>query len=412
MCCGLIQRDFFMDKIVSLMQDLHIRLDRLESSLEGIFDVEIPISETDSVYAVNIKCSIREAVKDDLTSCLKANKITRGQIFTTPTFITKNKWRIKELDLTKELEYRDTSNGFPCKLVVCKGRCTGIISSQSIDIALKFRKVEEQNEHFSEQEAINALHVDKNKNIRVLFPDLYCFARVVIQLPSGRRQLWECVGTELLKEVDNNLVTTKQSFYPDGFRLLQKMHSYGYIHGDAHRGNFMQRIRTNEIILIDQDEILPLSSNSTFSKFMQIMDYHMLMTWNNPFIGLYHDTEEIEHASSTAFRLFRFNETMSVLYPPVAGRDYLNWTHVDAKRLLDNDTVRHPKTKKTYWEFLNGITVADINKTFEQMFRSVRQMELFNINSKKILISQGVRVKIYSHEIVKEEGNNASTMEM
>jgi len=401
-----------MDKIVSLMQDLHIRLDRLESSLEGIFDVEIPISETDSVYAVNIKCSIREAVKDDLTSCLKANKITRGQIFTTPTFITKNKWRIKELDLTKELEYRDTSNGFPCKLVVCKGRCTGIISSQSIDIALKFRKVEEQNEHFSEQEAINALHVDKNKNIRVLFPDLYCFARVVIQLPSGRRQLWECVGTELLKEDEYDAVLTNPLFYIECFRLLQKMHLYGYIHGDAHRGNFMKKIRTNAMILIDQDEILPLSSNSTFSKFMQIMDYHMLMFWNNPFMSLYNDSENLESMSATAFRLFKFNDKMSVLYPPVAGRDYLNWTHRDAKRLLDNDTVRHPNTKKTYWDFLNRITTDEINNAFEKMFRSVKLMSIVNLNSKKILISQGVRVKISKHELIYEDKNSASTMEM
>jgi len=343
---------------------------------------------------------------------LKANKITRGQIFTTPTFITKNKWRIKELDLTKELLYRNLSNGQPCTLLVCKGRCSGIISSQTIDIALKFRKVEEQNEHFSEQEAINALHVDKNKNIRVLFPDLYCFARVVIQLPSGRKQLWECIGTELLKEIEYDFIVENQSFYPDSFRLLKKMHSYGYIHGDAHRGNFMQKNRTNAIILIDQDEILPLSSNSTFSKFMQIMDYHMLMFWNNPFIRLYNDATKFRSFSSIALILFQFSDEMSVLFPPFAGRDYLSWTHADARRLLDNDTSRHPKTKKTYWEFINGITVEDIDNTFEKTFRSVQRMELINLNSKKVLTSHGVNVVIYKHELIEEEDTNITTMEM
>lgn len=403
-----------MNKVLSLMKRFHVRLDSLEANMKEIFDVEIPVKDTDSLLSVNITCSIKKQVKDELVQFLKTNVVTKGTVFTSPRFAASKIWIIREIELTEELLFRRTSNGLNCDLVICKGVARGRIKSQFVNMALKFRKVEQHNIHFSEQEALHTLDVDRNTKLCQLFPILYCLGKVIIEPRKGIRQIWECIGTEIMDEIPWSRVLEDPSFFYDCFNLLKKMHAYGYVHGDAHCGNFMQTVKTKAIIMIDQDEVKPLHVDPVFSKFMQIMDYAMLMYWNNPFIGVYKDIQDLNKISedNAALLFFKSNNRMSVLYPPFFGSRYLNWTLEDCKRLLDNDTVRHPVTKKTYWQFVDGLNMADIDAMFEITFKSTKKMKMINLSNKKILISKGYKIPIQKWEIIDDKPDKEDPLTM
>ncbi len=358
-----------MDEVLSLMQSLHVRLDKLEASMKGIFDIEVAIKHTDSLKKIKLRCSITGPVKDDLVIALKRVKEVTVMGFTCPSFKTKNKWEIDEIELKDEILYRDSSNGQDCLLLVCKGVCRSRQSGSSKELALKFRRVEKEkrNEHFSEQEAAHALLVDQNNGMRPLFSRLYCVSRVMIQTAKGEVQLWECIGSELMREYPySQILADPARFYSAACRLLKKMHESGYIHSDAHQGNFMLQMgEPPKLLMIDQDEIKKLSDNPTVSKFMQIMDYWMLLYHGNPYIYVY---DKISQTNQAVIQIFRGVKMLSALFPPVGFVNYRDWTDQDIKMVLTSKLATHPVEGKSYWDFLEETSTEAIDDEFEHAF--------------------------------------------
>ena len=361
-----------MNEIVSLLRSFHTRLDGLETQMKGIFDVQIPISDIGVKDVISITCRISKHVGDDLVQYLQKNQVTNANVFSSPHFKKKNGWSFTSAVLTDEILFRERSNGQKCKLVVCKGLLKGPGMSQTIEAALKFRQVESENLHFSEQEAGHALHIDRNEKVRIMFPEFYCMFQVLVK-KNESYQLWECIASELLDEIPQTLIYSDPvSMYLPAFRLLQKMHTLGYIHSDAHSGNFMLRPSTGNMLMIDQDEIMQISSEPTVAKFMQIMDYWMLLYHNNPYIRFLRHVPSADPAINAVFKGY---SKMRALFPPYGYTWYRDWSDQDTQQYLSREAATHPVTKMTYWDYLKSVKITDIDAEFEKAFSSKRYME-------------------------------------
>jgi hypothetical protein len=373
-----------------------MRLDTLQQKLGDIFAVQVPIKATRDVERVEFRCRDVSWARSPVIKYIQSSAPVLGLIFTNSHFEDEYGWRIKRIELLDELTYRETSNGNACRLAVCRGECKGYNDSKSMQAAFKFRMVETANEHFSEKEASHAILVDMNPEVRKLFPELFCLAKVITE-EEGRRRLWECIGTQLLNENSETRRSTDPFFMLECFRLLKKLHSLGYIHGDAHGRNFMEDIATRRILLIDQDEIRPLSTNPTVCKYMQILDYLMLLFWNNLHIDYTYILETRKQPANIQSPLFEagvlfFQEytPMSVLFPPFGA-----WYHrkkTDDMIELDLKSKYATVKNSTYWRFLASLDTSEIDAKFEEVFTSINGMRALNDKIKRTLRAHGFRV--------------------
>lgn len=120
-----------------------------------------------------------------------------------------------------------------------------------------------------------------------------------------------------------------------------------------------------KLLMIDQDEIKKLSDNPTVSKFMQIMDYWMLLYHGNPYIYVY---DKISQTNQAVIQIFRGVKMLSALFPPVGFVNYRDWTDQDIKMVLTSKLATHPVEGKSYWDFLEETSTEAIDDEFEHAF--------------------------------------------
>ena len=275
-----------------------------------------------------------------------------------------------QIELSQLIMEKSLSNGDDCKLNVFQARMG------EFNMVLKFREVntELKNEKFSEKEGNKAMNTEYDENIRYLFPRLYCMVDFYVN--SSPPSHWEAIGTEILSEltVDDR---SQPLFYSHCYTVLRQLHRGGYAHRDPHGGNFMKNSR-NHIKLIDQDEIIPLPTNRpTLAKFLQILDSIELLFWNNFYCEVFPNTD--------------FNKKvalwhMAYTYSPTHTPHLVPYGYVYYKKLNNLDKMEdflqnlvERKQGKTYWMYLESVTLEDIQTYFYRIFSTIKNMQEMQI---------------------------------
>lgn len=191
---------------------------------------------------------------------------------------------INGVRIQQELYYRARSNAVPCENMIVKvnvsvqiqdkefvnGRATGSYLQrppQVLTYIAKFRKVPPDQPAteptMTEVEVRKALMISENLRTRGMFPKI----RFVCSFSDGIN-VWEGV---MLDELENLTMEqrTSQHFYSAAFYLMKELHATGYIHGDAHTGNFMKLRRFAvppypgdiQLSFIDWDQLFELPFN-------------------------------------------------------------------------------------------------------------------------------------------------------
>ena len=379
------------------MQQLHVCLDRFEHSLGAVFNASIPITESEIVSDVQLQCTanpVWRSVTIELVNAIQSETTEKkAQIWTNKKFIdSTGGFNIRQIFMNEVLYYREQSNGEPCKLVVFNCICRNREGSRyntrynSRPMLLKFRKVEAatSNERFTEIEGSNAMMIDRTPGLCDLFPALFCLVRLEIAVGPQSNELWEGIGMELLDSSPRVQQQQDETFYRKCFEELCKLHAFGYIHGDAHIGNFVRNPETGAARLIDQDDIIKLQSKEdTMSKYKQILDFIELLYWANPYIT----APDVNRFDLDMHQVFGAHPDLSVLFPPFGfighrmGMDDImerDLTSAAASKIVmvGSHRRRGRQTKKTqnYWRFVSSLTVQDIEEEFARVFQSPEQM--------------------------------------
>ena len=273
-----------------------------------------------------------------------------------------------QIELSRLILERNISNGDDCKLNVFQARMG------EFNMVLKFREVNTKlkNQNFSEKEGNKAMNTEYDENIRYLFPRLYCMVDFYVNssLPSH----WEAIGTEILSDltVDDIL---RPLFYLYCYTVLKQLHQGGYAHRDPHRGNFMKDSK-NRIKLIDQDEIIPLPTNRpNMAKFLQILDSLELLFWFNSHCDVFTKYRDDSDKLIALWHIAYTNSPTHTLHlVPYGYVYYKKWNNLDKiEDFLKNQVER--KQGKTYWMYLESVTLEDIHTYFYKIFSTVKNMK-------------------------------------
>ena len=303
----------------------------------------------------------------------------------------------EQIRITEHITSTDQSNGIEnSDMVVFKG------SMGPISMAIKFREVTAALTDLAENEANNAIKTHHNQEIKHLFPTLYFIMNLTSTLPSGQSVVWDVIGTELLDPVGTLLMT--DTFYHQCFLLLKNLHSKGFIHGDAHRGNFMVRPgeffdSTNpKVCMIDQDQIEALPENILQNKalrnYLQILDYHELLYHANPHCSyISDDPNALISIDKESWKLCKFGSVLNVFFIPFGFllhrkanmlQQQPTEYHTTEKRhaIITQDLRRyvHRESGKRYWDFLQSIDTDEIDRHFQATFQtiaSIKYMETY-----------------------------------
>jgi len=194
------------------------------------------------------------------------------------------------------------------------------------------------------------------------------------------------------------------TFYHQCFLLLKNLHSKGFIHGDAHRGNFMVRPgeffdSTNpKVCMIDQDQIEALPENILQNKalrnYLQILDYHELLYHANPHCSyISDDPNALISIDKESWKLCKFGSVLNVFFIPFGFllhrkanmlQQQPTEYHTTEKRhaIITQDLRRyvHRESGKRYWDFLQSIDTDEIDRHFQATFQtiaSIKYMETY-----------------------------------
>ena len=265
----------------SILESMHQRVARLED----VWKVKLTMNDVKEEFDLFAAkgCKAKSSLNTLFFGVQKATNGVVGEIWVNRRLGMDDTFNA--VTITEEVMARDSSNGEKCLLIVCRG------TFNNTKVILKFRLVEAISEHATEKETSNALMVQSDKNLDGLFPKLYGVFKVKTEGPLGNKLTWECIMTGPLIELDRSdrVSCIRQR---ECVRLLGKLHRCGYVHGDPHFGNFMKN-SAGKAYMIDQDEIRRLpedernngiitrATNNDVSKYMQILDYHQFLFWNN-----------------------------------------------------------------------------------------------------------------------------------
>lgn len=295
----------------------------------------------------------------------------------------------KQIEITEHITSRNESNGIPdSSIAVFKGRMG------TVNLAIKFREVTPTHQDLAEKEANHAVKTHKNDSIKPLFPTLYFIMNLTFKPADGFPPVvWDVIGTELLSPIGD--LIQQDTFYHQCFLLLKELHSHGFIHGDAHRGNFMvradQRFDENnpKVCMIDQDMIEELpDDNKALRNYLQILDYQELLYHSNPHCCRFHDNEKVKISiDEKSTDLCDGQERLGIIFLPFGYLQHRTATILQvelpkyhateprraaiAKQLR---TYVHKNSRTTFYQYLNTIDTAYIDNKFEMFFMKTQSM--------------------------------------
>ena len=300
----------------------------------------------------------------------------------------------QEIQILGHIASTDQSNGVDnSDMAVFEGEMN------SVKMAIKFRNVTDAVKDLAEKEAQHAIETHQNPDIKHLFPKLYFVMNLTVPFDTqpSTPVMWDVIGTELMDSAKH--IIKDDTFYYQCFLCLQKLHTKGFIHGDAHRSNFM--IRRGELFqdqhpkvcMIDQDQIEPLPDASTaeniaMRNYLQILDYQELLYHYNPHCSSFSDNKYIAiNLDYESQNLFQFENQFSVFFLPfgfychrtahIQQYSPKKFHGIQQRRKAiqtDLETRVHTKTGDTYWEYLKTLSTAQIDADFGYIFRSIAHM--------------------------------------
>lgn len=342
------------------------------------FVVHVFSNEEHTKYARRVKTSLNSS---------KYYERTQMKIWFNDTMPQDDK--NKEIEITEHITSRNESNGIPdSSIAVFKGRIG------TVNLAIKFREVTPTHQDLAEKEANHAVKTHKNDSIKPLFPTLYFIMNLTFKPADGFPPVvWDVIGTELLSPVGD--LIQKDTFYHQCFLLLKQLHSHGFIHGDAHWGNFMVRADqtfdgTNpKVCMIDQDMIEQLpNDNKALQNYLQILDYQELLYHANPHCCRFHDNEKVKISiDEKSTELCDEQERLGIFFLPFGYLQHRTATilqiepsqyHATAPRRAaitkQLRTYVHKKSGTNFYQYLNKIDTTQIDNTFEKFFKKTQSM--------------------------------------
>jgi len=397
-----------MNKLQFLLNNFQGELNTLENKLGNIFNIPIT-TIADNLTDVTITCNPDITTNISFIKQLQLNSLTKTQIWTSQRFKYQFNGCITEIGINKDNINQDLiSNGEDCQIITCFGQ-TKINSSSGPNMFLKFRNLDFKNpiriEQLNEVAVHNAVIIEQLENVRDLFAQLYCMFKLNIP-QDGVNQRWECIGTEILENINKTIYNDPNIFY-GCFMCLKELHSLGFIHGDSHWGNFMFSNKKNKVIMIDTDRFEKLPThNPTLSKYLQILDYLQLLYWNNLFLSVYKTSENNEYKISRD--LYTNHIQFTFLHPPMGFIQ-----HKAAIESIIMNELKSPLSTKTfnnsngtrfnltYWDFLSSKTEQEINIFFEGVFKLSSQMKTYNQHMIDSLNSY--RNSILPHQVIEPQ---------
>ena len=353
-------------------------LSKLNAHLDALVDVTFPpdgqkIKDAMKDAVLTLPSSISfHMIDTHLEKALKC-KQTIAKIWLNPNIPELQDIAPITLKLLSLVHQKEFSNGVLCRLTVFKAEFG------SIQVAVKFRKVEEENQAMSETEGIHAIHTEHTEGIRELFPRLYCF----IDLVDRHKDHWEAIGTEHLTNITDEMIVGDVSLFERCYEQLKLLHNRGYSHGDPHLNNFMLDTR-RQVKLIDQDEIQLLPEDPTMSKYVRILDYLQLLFWNNPLCNPFWNCRTVDQlmqqhqlAYKGSFDCHRIFITPYGFLKHRQGNYHdTEWLEAVRRDLNDEQTKIRGKT---YWQYLEGLnnleaSISHIMKSMERIEEVSRDM--------------------------------------
>lgn len=325
----------------------------------------------------------------DLTAAAKGDRVSAKAWMNPDVGLILTKVRLQVI-----IQNKDGTNGIAnTPVTLMMGVC------ETIPVVFKFRKAPSRfsPENITFTEAQAGMHINEHKEARELFVRIYCIGSIpAAQSSSGR---WDFVGIQAVMPVTDEQYTGDDTWYRVASRKLGELHAWGYIHGDAHRGNIMQsavepelskyaspgKRLGNKIYFIDFDRVENISFHPDDDKYSitakvlcMMSDYYtMLYIHNNniPFFNL-HGIETVE----ARWDKMTSNQIMyDALIPPFSPfflsqpnrmehfhtfalqdkTGFCDWVYKNAKTI--------PKTIQT--TMASKSAMAELNRKLEQMFR-------------------------------------------
>lgn len=289
---------------ITQIRRLQSRISQLESAmlLDTVMDVEVPSKFELPADRYASACTFQIDSASEASYGKFCALLGTGPIQMKAWLSSINKDKIIEkVEMTQELVFSSHTYAQPCPLCVGLAKLTVLNKETGLRtvtvIVVKFRKLlNNQNlNKLTEHEAENAVKTWKTEEIEDLFPRLYFIG----QIQKGTTT-WECIGTERMDEKPRDLVTKKSPFecWQGAYDALKRLHAQGYVHGDAHIGNFMvvpkdshhPVYHPSRIIMIDQDSLMALPTaheDKALRNLLIVCDLVMLFFWNNSYMTFY-----------------------------------------------------------------------------------------------------------------------------
>lgn len=293
------------DLCSSILESMHVRVKRLEDVWKAGFHVR----DARQPFVLTLSSQNNPPswgpINKLFPALMGAGRNPMGDIWVNPK---SGLGKVTKVEIQKEIMTRDKSNGIPCLLIVCLAKIN------DVEVVLKFRQVDAMSGDSTEKEASNTLKVSFDSNLDGMFPKLYCILKVITSAPGDVRREWECIGTQKLAELSKE-DKVDPFVLQQCAGLLRSLHSFGYIHGDPHLGNYMKTSDSGlaKVYMIDQDEVRSLPNNNrAISNYLQISDYRTLMFSGNPICDAYSRMGMAYQADPERFRYYSESVTIGV----------------------------------------------------------------------------------------------------
>ena len=340
------------------------RISKRIARLEDVWDAQIPQEEEPKKLGLKkSQCLVQMQALTASDPLSHAFQMTQNQV---RGEIWANGLSSNTVKITKIIQAKEMTNGLRVPTVICEG------TIDNIQAVFKFRKVMRVTSHLTENEVGNALQINGNEKAQKLFAKLLCVLKITFF-----DEIWEATGTELMYETDPS-DSTNPLFYEACAQCLKQLHEAGFMHGDAHRGNFMKKFiswgldqsANWKILMIDQDRMQRLPTNDDgLKKFYIICDYCMLLFYGNPLCPSYAQIpgDQLNSTASKVFSAFINEERrFSLLFTPIHPATIENLSTSALLQILTSIIVNG----QTYISFIESNSIEDIDDYFKEKFNN------------------------------------------